>query len=155
MDVSLIALLGFNLIFAALLYYFIFIRREQRLGPWAKSGLFAILFIILPLLVMTLWYQAGAAQRLHQLGFTPYPGLISSSGTATGTGESPLWVFSFKGNSDALLQFYKDKNNHKGWTLVSETATGLSFKRGGKMLSVFVSEDNVVFTVKPKKPNNS
>ena len=149
MEMSLLPILVFCVSYAAFLYYFIFVRKEARLGPWGRSGLVTLLFVITPVLVMTLWFQSGAENRLERLGFTPYPGFVSSSGIATGSGEAPIWVFSITGNEDSVLQFYKKNKNHPGWSLVSETKMGLTFERGSETLSVFVEPGNVVFTLKP------
>ena len=149
MDTALFAILGFCLFFAALLYYVIFVRREARLGPWGRSGLVTLLFVITPVLVIVLWYQSGAQSRLAKLGFNPYPGFISSSGIATGSGETPIWVFSIEGDERSVLMFYKKNENHDGWSLVSESETGLIFERGNEVLTVFVGAGSVVFSMKP------
>ena len=149
MEISLLAILVFCVSYDALLYYFIFIRREARLGPWGRSGLVTLLFVITPVLVMILWYQSGAESRLERMGFSPYPGFVSSSGIATGSGEAPIWVFSIEGNEGSVLQFYRKNENHVGWTLVSESEMGLTFERGSEILSVFVGADNVIFSLKP------
>lgn len=149
MDFSLLAILIFCVSYAALLYYIIFVRREARLGPWGRSGLVTLLFVITPVLVMVLWYQSGAESRLERMGFTPYPGFVSSSGIAAGQGKAPVWVFSIEGHEGAVLQFYKRDENHVGWSLVSESEMGLMFARGDERLSVYVGADNAVFTLKP------
>jgi hypothetical protein len=149
MDFSLIALLGFCLFFAALLYYVIFVRREEPIGPWGKSGLVILIFLIVPVLIIALWYQAEAERRLEEIGFTPYPGFISSSGVATGSGENPVWVFSLDGDVDAVLDFYKSAENHKGWALVSESESLLMFEREGEALSMFVGAGSVAFSIRP------
>lgn len=149
MDVSLLAILAFCLSYAAALYYFIFVRREARLGPWGRSGLVTLLFVITPVLAMILWYQSGAESRLEGLGFNSYPGFVSSSGIATGVGDAPIWVFTIVGDEDSVLLFYKQSENHAGWTLVSESDMGLVFERGSEKLSILVGEGNVVFSIKP------
>lgn len=149
MEPSLLAILVFCISFAALLYYVIFVRREARLSPWGKSGLITLLFVITPVLVAVLWFQSEAESRLERMGFNPYPGFVSSNGIATGSGEAPIWVFSIEGDGGSVLQFYKKNENHVGWSLVSESETGLMFERGGEVLSVFVGAGNVVFSMKP------
>lgn len=149
MDLALIVLLGFCLVLAALLYYVIFVRREKRLSPWGMSSLLALLFIVIPVIMIALWYQSGAGHRLEQLGFQPYPGLISSSGIATGTGKAPIWVFSIEGDDAPVLQFYRQRENHKGWSLVTESHYGLMFKREEEVLTLLVGDGKVVFSLKP------
>lgn len=90
MDLSLIALLGGCLMTAALLYYVIFVRREQPISSWGKSGIVTLMFVLVPVLVIALWFQDGAVNRLEQMGFEPYPGFVSCSGIATGLGEKPF-----------------------------------------------------------------
>ena len=149
MEESLLSILVFCLSYAAALYYSIFVRRETRLGSWGKSGLVTLVFVITPVLVMNLWNQSEAESRLERLGFNPYPGFVSSSGIATGSGKAPIWVFSIEGYEGSVLQFYKKDENHVGWSLMSESDMSLIFERGSEKLSVFVGSDNVVFTLKP------
>ncbi|HOP18113.1 MAG: hypothetical protein KDI22_06255 [Gammaproteobacteria bacterium] len=148
MDLSLIALLGGCLLLAAVLYYVIFVRREHPISPWGKSGLVTLMFVLVPVLVIALWYQAGAESRLAQIGFTPYPGFASSSGVATGLGENPVWVFSVEGGAKPVLEFYGRPENRKGWALVSESESLLLFEREGKSVAVSAVADSVAFTMR-------
>ena len=76
METSLLTILVFCLSFASLLYYVFIVRNEVDLGARGKSGLFTILFVILPVLVIALWNQLESKDRLSEIGFNPYPGLF-------------------------------------------------------------------------------
>ena len=149
MDLSLLAILVFCVLFAAVLYYLIFVKKDVLPDGRAQSGLVTALFVITPVLVIVLWYQSGSESRLQKLGFNPYPGFVSSSGIAAGQGKAPIWVFAIEGDEGSVLQFYKSNENHLGWSLVSESEMGLIFERGSERLSVSVGEGNVVFSMKP------
>ncbi len=147
MDLSLIALLAGCLLLAGLLYYVIFVRREHPVSPWGKSSLVTLVFLLIPVLLIALWYQAGAQDRLVQIGFTPYPGFVASSGVATGLGERPVWVFSVDGGAEPVLEFYRRPDNRKGWVLVSDGRSLLLFEREGKSVAVSAVADSVAFTM--------
>ena len=153
MDLSLIALLGGCLMMAALLYYVIFVRREQPISSWGKSGIVTLMFVLVPVLVIALWFQAGAVNRLEQMGFEPYPGFVSSSGIATGLGEKPFWVFTVEGGAEPVLEFYKLAENRKGWMLVSESKSLLLFEREGKSVAVSAVADSVAFMMGQRELN--
>lgn len=150
MELSLFVILVFCVSYAALLYYFIVIRREAQPLPWGKSGIVTLSFVITPVLAMILWQQSQAESRLEKLGFNPYPGFVSSNGIATGSGQAPIWVFSIAGHEGSVLLFYKKTENHAGWSLVSESQMSLTFERANEILSVFVDAHNVVFSLKPE-----
>lgn len=145
MDLDLIALLGGCLLLAALLYYVIFVRREEPIGSWGKSGLVSLVFVLVPVLLIALWYQSGAENRLKEIGFTPYPGFISSSGVAAGQGKNPIWVFSVEGDLAAVLEFYRRPENHNGWTLVSENEGLLLFRHEKRLVSISANMKSVAF----------
>jgi len=149
MDLSLIALLGGCLLLAALLAYVIFVRREHLIVSWGRSGLVTLLFMLIPLVVISLWYQAGAETRLEQIGFTRYPGVVSSSGLAVGLGENPVWVFTVEGDAERALDFYRRAENRRGWALVSEGASLLLFEREGRLLAVSADPDSLIIMMRP------
>ena len=151
MDPALIALLGGCLSLAILLYYVIFIRRDGAVGSWGKSGLLTLLFVLIPVLVIALWNQSGAESRLALIGLSPYPGLTSSSGVATGQGKNPVWVFSVEGGAEPALKFYSHPENHKGWTLVSKSKSLLLFKSEGKTLVISANAESMAFMLTQDK----
>lgn len=147
MDPSLIALLVGFVLMAALLYHVIFIRREHPIGSWAKSGLVVFVFLLIPVLLIALGFQAGAENRLQKIGFRPYPGFVSSSGIATGLGENPFWVFSVEGGATAVLEYYRQPENREGWVLVADSEFLLLFEREGQKVAVSAVADGVTFTL--------
>ena len=149
METSLIITLGFCLSFAALLYYVFVVRNAMDLGDRGKASLFTTLFVILPVLVLVLWNQSESKDRLSEIGFTPYSGLISSVGVVSGGGENPMWMFSSEDDENVILRFYKHSENHAGWSLVSETQRSLTFERGKERITIHVGQGNVVFSLRP------
>lgn len=149
MDTALIALLAGCLVLAALLYYVNYVHPQEPTGHWGKSGLINLMLVLVPVLVIALWFQDGAEDRLAELGLTPYPGFVSSSGVATGAGESPVWVFSVEGDPEQVLAFYRRAENRAGWSLHSESGSLLLLEKEGRLLSVAASPGSVAIMVRP------
>ena len=147
MEISLISILCGCISFAALLYYFIFAKKEADLGGRGRAGIFSILFVIVPIILIVLFMQFEAESNLVKMGFKPHPSFSSSVGAATGTGENPTWVFSTTGETGSILQFYKNPSNHDGWTLNVENQNLLIFRKDSKKMSVLVNNGNVVFSL--------
>ena len=103
MEISLILILCGCISFAALLYYFIFAKKEADLGGRGRAGIFSILFVIVPIILIVLFMQFEAESNLVKMGFKPHPSFSSSVGAATGTGENPTWVFSTTGETGSIL----------------------------------------------------
>lgn len=149
METPLLLILGACLSFAALLYYFLIIKRETDLGWRGRSGIFVIIFVITPVLLIVLFNQSGAEDRLRKTGFNPYPDFSSSVGTATGTGEKPIWLFSTDSKADSVLLFYKEEKNHHGWSLIAEDHNKLVFEKGRQTMSIRIDNGNVLFSLGP------
>ena len=150
MEISLILILGVSLSFAALLYYVFVVKRQLDIGARGVAAMIAILVIITPILLMVLFNQSGAEQRLKKLGFNPHPDFTASVGVATGMGENPIWLFSTNAKTETIVKFYKSKDNHHGWSLISESYNRLVFVKKDKKISISVSNENVYFTLMPE-----
>lgn len=151
MDTSLIITLTVLLLFAWSLYYYLFIKRESDFFYLGKSGLVIIMLIIVPILATILYYQAGAKDRLNAVGFTPHSSFDSSVGVATGTGDNPIWMFSTEFQKQAIIDFYKQEQNHKGWKVTSEDEKWLIFTKEDKNMRINISNNTVLLMIAPKK----
>ena len=147
MDTLLIITLSALLLFAWALYYYLFIKRAPDFFFLGKSGLFIVMFFIAPIMATTLYYQAGAKDKLEKTGFTPHPSLQSSIGVAVGTGENPIWMFSTELDKVAIIDFYKQEQNHQGWTLSGEDEKWLIFKKNNKKMRINVSNNTALFMI--------
>lgn len=147
MDTSLLLLLIAGLGYAALLYYLLFVRSERDPAGWGLSGIMAMLFIIAPIIVIVLWSQSGAQQRLHDLGFVPHPKFVSSMGIATGVGESPTWVFDTDATEAEIVAFYKREEHRPGWQLTGQGPSVLVFKNARRTLTLFTGDGSAVFVL--------
>ena len=103
--------------------------------------------ILIPVVVVTLWHQAGASARLAEIGFAPHPAFDASVGVASGTGGHPVWVFSTTADPESILAFYRQPGNHGGWSLNSEASRMLVFGRGRERATLTVGREAVVFSV--------
>ena len=144
------ALLALCLLNIAALYYVIYVRKEHNTGGWGKAGLITTLFLLVPVIIVSLWHQQQAEVRLTEIGLQAFPGFKSSSGIATGLGESPFWVFTVEGEPGDALAFYEKPENRGGWRIVSATSANLILERETEVLSIFTNEDTIVFSVTRK-----
>ncbi|MDH5327175.1 MAG: hypothetical protein OEZ68_18325 [Gammaproteobacteria bacterium] len=144
MDESLVIILIVLLIAASLLYYHIYVKRT-KVNYRTKAGLFNILFVITPILLLALYYQSGAENRLSEVGFVPHPNFQSSVGVVTGTEKEPIWVFSYRGNKSEIMNFYRDTENHGVWRLLSDRETALTFYNHGKKMNLMIDDKYVFF----------
>ena len=147
MESSLILTLGLSLLYAASLYYIFIVKRLRDLGSDGVAGMIVILVVITPIILMVLYNQSGADQRLKKYGFNPHPDFTSSVGIATGSGEHPTWLFSTNAKIESIVEFYKKLDNHKGWLLISENNNRLVFVKEGEKMSININDENIVFTL--------
>ena len=147
MDTSLIITLIGLLLFAWALYYYLFIKRESDFFFLGKSGLFIIMFFIVPIIATTLYYQSGAKDRLQKNGFTPHASFKSSVGVATGTGDNPIWMFTTELDKQAIVDFYKQKQNHQGWKLTDEDEKWLTFSKKDEKMRINISKNTALFVI--------
>jgi len=151
MDTSLIITLSALLLFAWVLYYYLFIKRESDFFFLGKSGLFIIIFFIAPILATTLYYQSGAKEKLQKSGFTPHSSFESSVGVAVGTGDNPIWMFSTELDKAPIIDFYKQEQNHQGWKLSGEDEKWLTFTKNNKIMRINISNNTVLFMIAPQE----
>ena len=151
MDTSLIITLSALLLFAWVLYYYLFIKRESDFFFLGKSGLFIIIFFIAPILATTLYYQSGAKEKLQKSGFTPHSSFESSVGVAVGTGDNPIWMFSTELDKASIIDFYKQEQNHQGWKLSGEDEKWLTFTKNNKIMRINISNNTVLFMIAPQE----
>jgi len=151
MDTSLIITLTVLLLFAWSLYYYLFIKRVSDFFFLGKSGLVIIMFMIVPMLATVLYYQAGAKDRLSAIGFTPHSSFGAAVGVASGTGDNPIWMFSTEFDKKAIINFYKQEQNHKDWEAVSEDEKWLTFTKKDKKMRINISKDTALFIISPKE----
>lgn len=106
-----------------------------------------MLFVIAPIILMVLFGQFEAENRLLKMGFKLHPSFSGSVGVATGTGKNPIWVFSTTGETGSILQFYKDPSNHDSWSVKTENTNGLVFEKDSKKMSILIGNENVFFSL--------
>ena len=105
-----------------------------------------------------MWHQSQSNTRLEKLGFAICPGLDNSVGVSAGNVGDPNWLYSLSTSGEAVLACYRRPENHKGWTLVSDTAGGLLFKRGAARMRLQIGNGNaafVLFDAAQAKPDDS
>ncbi len=151
MDTSLIITLIVLLLFACSLYYYLFIKRISDFFYLGKIGLVIIMFMIVPMLATVLYYQAGAKDRLNATGFPPHSSFESSIGVATGTGDNPIWMFSTEFDKKAIIDFYKQEQNHKGWEVASEDEKWLTFSKKDKKMRINITNNTALFMMALQK----
>lgn len=138
MQTSIILLLVACIALAIEGYYFGFVR-PPRVLAWLQQATFIIMtFMLVPLLLLVLYYQSAAEDRLKEAGFTPHPSIRESIGIGFGAGNNPIWVFEFDAGEQAFRDFYTSAENTGDWKLVSDNGFFLIFEQAGaSMLAGF------------------
>ncbi|MCB1957930.1 MAG: hypothetical protein KDG55_19780 [Rhodocyclaceae bacterium] len=147
MDPALLTLLGLFVALAAVLHHVFVVRRADDAGGQGKAGLFVLGAVLIPVVLLALWYQSGAQNRLAEIGFAPHPAFGSSVGAASGAGKQPIWMFATSADPESILAFYREPGNHGGWSLESEANRMLVFDRGRERATITVGQEAVIITV--------
>ena len=138
MDSSLIYLLIALVVLNIQSYYFGWVR-PPRVGAWLQQASFIMLtFLLIPLLVYSLYSQSQAASRLANYGIAPHPAINNAVGIANGSGENPIWLFELKNNENAL-DYYRNMPNAAQWVLTEDLGIQLRFKRDASTLTIVQS----------------
>ena len=109
------------------------------------------MLFIAPILATTLYYQSGAKDRLKENGFTPHSSFESSVGVAAGTGDNPIWMFSTEFDKASIVDFYKQEQNHEGWTLSGEDEKWLFFIKNDKKMRININNNVALFMIAPQE----
>ena len=135
MDKSLILLLVFSIILSGISYYLGF-RKPAKNFPWlAKVTFVSATFLLIPVLVIVLYFQSSAKVRLSETGFVPYPQITETVGIAFGTGKNPTWIFKTRDLND-IEKFYSDESNRPGWKLINSSENMQIYEKGNKKMSI-------------------
>ena len=135
MDKSIILLLVFSLILSVVSYYLGYLKPAKHLSWLAKSSFISVSFILIPVLVIVLYFQSTAKSRLSETGFVPYAEITETVGIAFGIGENPIWIFKIKGKNN-IESFYSDESNRHGWKLIESSETMQIYQKGDKKMSI-------------------
>lgn len=93
--------------------------------------------VVLPIITLVVWVQAGAEQRLVSTGFAPYPGHFEVQGMSAGRGVNRrTWIFKIEDDPEHALAFYQDSANTGDWDLVETTFRALIFERDEEQMDV-------------------
>ena len=93
MDSSLILLLIALIALNIQSYYFGWVR-PPKVAAWLQQTSFIVLtFLLIPLLVYSLYSQSQAESRLEDYGIVPHPAIKNAVGIANGKGDNPIWLF--------------------------------------------------------------
>jgi hypothetical protein len=136
MQSSLLWLLLFCLVMAAISYYLGFVRPPVVLAWLSQASFITLLFLLIPVLLYVLNQQRGAVGRLEQAGFSGPPVKVESVGFGNGIGEKPTWLFEAEGEAMGILDFYRSPDSRSEWELTADGGQMLVFKRGGEAMTV-------------------
>jgi hypothetical protein len=114
-----------------------FVRRVRPLG-WLPQATFVFMAaLMVPLLVILLGWQAGAAERLARTGVVPHPDARHAIGLAVGRGgASPQWLFALDSAAGTGLGFYDLPEHRDGWEVVSRSEGMWILERGERRMVV-------------------
>jgi hypothetical protein len=134
---SLVALLLACVALAALGFFLGFVRRVRPFG-WLPQATFVFMAaLMVPLLVILLGWQAGAAERLARTGVVPHPDARHAIGLAVGRGDaSPQWLFALDDAAGTGLGYYELPEHRDGWEIVSRSDGMWILERGERRMVV-------------------
>lgn len=147
MQPSIIVILLFIIIMACSGYYLHYYRPERIWAYKAQASYIFLTFILIPFLVVVLWLQSDAPNKLKKTGFTPHPSIQESVGIAVGIGKNPNWVFKTPQDKTLIFNFYRDKRNRRGWEIVNDSSFMLNFKQEKKKMTILFSEGRLTNTL--------
>lgn len=154
MQTSVIVIFIIFIVIAVYCYYAGFIKRDPYTYWFAQSGFVFSTFLMIPFLIIILWLQSTATDRLtKKAGIIPHPSIVESVGIAIGIGNNPTWVFKVKASPEEIMAFYRNENNRPGWILVSDNkiVKMLVLKGDKKGMSISTFEDRtsrkVIYTL--------
>ena len=140
MEAHLVVLLLAFIVLAVQGYYFGFIRPPE-IFAWLQQTTFVVMtFMLIPVMLMVLWSQAGAVDRLAANGITPHPDIRSSIGAATGHGLGPTWVFRLHAEFEDVKAFYEVPENRADWELVADSANMVLLSSDEQRMAITVSQ---------------
>lgn len=139
-ELHLVALLLAFIVLAVQGYYFGFIRPPEIFAWFQQTTFVVMTFMLIPAMLLVLWSQAGAVDRLAATGITPHPDIRSSIGAATGHGLGPTWVFRMNDDFLDVKAFYETPGNRASWDLVADSASMVLLKRGETRMAITLSQ---------------
>jgi len=135
MDKSIILLLVFSFVLSAISYYLGYRRPAIKFSWFAKVSFISVTLLLIPVLVIVLYFQSTAKSRLSETGFVPYPNIKETVGIAFGTGKNPIWIFKIKGQN-YIEKFYSEESNRPGWKLIKRSNNMQTYRKGNKIMSI-------------------
>lgn len=139
-DIKIILLLSVAL--SALFYYAGFVK-PTGLSYRAKAAFIVSTCILMPVCLIILWFQASAIDKLMTAGIVPHPEIVKPE-FSFGLGSDASLAFVVRAASDSIFDFYRNEQNRRGWTLVSDTKQMMIFRRADKELVIFVEDEGVI-----------
>ena len=138
MDASLILLLVALIALNIQSYYFGWVR-PPKVAAWLQQASFIVLtFLLIPLLVYSLYSQSQAESRLEDYGIVPHPAIKNAVGIANGRGDNPIWLFELEDNEPAL-DFYRNLPESAPWDLSDDLGIQLIFTQQSRTLTIVQS----------------
>ena len=85
---------------------------------------------MIPSLIIVLWVQSSAQERLAETGFIPHPAIEETVGLTAGFGKNAKWAFKTDAAKDSIFNFYRDEDNSLDWELINEKSDVLILRKG-------------------------
>jgi hypothetical protein len=130
MQTSVIIILCISIILAAYGFYAGYYRPTEKLTWLAQACFGCMTFVMIPFLIIVLWVQSSAQDRLAEIGFIPHPAIEETAGFTAGFGKNAKWAFKTDAAKDSIFGFYRDEENSLDWELICEKSDVLIFRKG-------------------------
>ncbi len=118
----------------------------MRLAFLQQTTFVVTTFILIPFLLIVLWLQWVAKDRLVETGIIPHPSITETVGITVGVGAHPIWMFDVEASASDVADFYRATANRPGWDLTTDTPILLILRRGSETMVIGIRETGFFYT---------
>lgn len=134
--------LGLSLIAIAIGGYYALVHPRTSGYPLLRRAVLLLALVLVPASGYRAWQQIRGERLLEAL-VQPYPEAVEALGAADGAARVPqlrgTWILETPDRPPAVLSFYRDPENLRGWEIARETDETLILRRDAQTLYIWAS----------------